>query len=235
MKILAQKFMAMAAVVLCALMISCEKAPPREYAVLNTPAPDQPDDLPLSATLIFEVIQVNSAVFENWITQNTLIPDAATPLRKAAQSWMHEADATLAETLTLSVKSGGSSRISSEQLSLSTEEEGSFLTNKPGISMEASITIDPDLRVCSVQLNPTLLSSDESTSGEPQGNRSHWNKAALTTNISLPEMAYGFLGSCAVPQPLSSRKRSSKRTSLFFLRADTNLPPQSATTLTSQL
>lgn len=223
------------AVVLCALTSSCKKAEPRKYVVLEASAPERSGNHPLSATLIFEVIQVNSDLFESWIAENTLIPGNAAPLRKAAQLWIHEGDAALAETLTLSVKNGGSSQIQSEQVILSPKGDGEFLTNKTGISLEASVLIDPGSRECSVQLNPTVLSPDEGNAKPSNESRSNWSGAKLTTTISLAEMTYGFLGSCRVDQPLTNRKKQQKRTSLFFLRTDTNLLPESAPKLTSQL
>jgi len=236
MKFSSQRFIAMAVIPLCILTNACKKAAPREYAVFNAPAPERTEEATLSATLIVEVIDVQNARFEDWITKNALIPDAATPLRKAAQAWVEEGDATIRETLTLSVNSGSSSQIQSQQLVIAAGGKGEFEARKPGISMEASVTIDPDSRECAVHLNPATLNPDKSTveSGSRE-NRSVWSRAELTTNISLPEMAYGFLGRCAAEKPLPDQKNSERWTSLFFLRADTNLAPQSVTTLTSQL
>lgn len=236
MEISSQGFMAMALAVLCSLTSSCGKAPPREYVVLNAPAPERAEEATLSATLIIEVIDVHSSLFEDWSTKNALIPDAATPLRKAAQAWIQEGDATITETLTLSVNSGSSSQIQSQQLVIAAGGKGAFEARQPGISLEASVTIDRDSRECAVQLTTATLNPDKNTV-EPVSReiRSVWSRAELTTNISLSEMAYGFLGSCAAEKPQGNRSDSEKWTSLFFLRADTNLAPQSVTTLTSQL
>ncbi len=236
MNFLSHGFFAASALVLCTLTSSCGKTPPREYEVLNAPTPDRPADMALNATLIVEVINVDSSLFAEWITENALISDAATPLRKSAQNWVDNGDAAIAETLTLSVRDGSSSRIQSQQIVFSTEDKYRLQTNTLGSSMEASVTINPDSRMCSVHLNPTLLNPDQArTESNPNGNNWNWSGTDLVSSMSLPEMTYGFLGSRIASQSAPKRKRSDARTSLFFLRADTNLPSLPETPPTSPL
>lgn len=229
-------FFAASAIALCALTSSCGKTPPREYEVLNAPPPDRPEDLALNATLILEVINVDSSLFEEWIAENALISDAATPLRKSAQHWVHDGDATIEETITLSVRDGSSSQIESQQIVFSSEDNYRLRPHTLGSSMEATLTINPDSRRCSVELNPTSLNPDTTSSDSPPtGNHWNWSGTNINSSISLPEMTYGFLGSRIAVESAPKRKRSPSRTSLFFLRADTNLPPLSEPPPTSPL
>ncbi|MEC5129645.1 hypothetical protein VSU19_22985 [Verrucomicrobiales bacterium BCK34] len=224
------------AVALCLMAGSCSKAPPREYEVLNAPAPDSPAEMELNATLIVEVIEVKSSLFDEWIAGNRLISDSATPLRKSAQTWIHRGDAAIAETLTLSVRDGSSSRIQSEHIAFSMENEYRLKTNTLGSSVEASVTITPDSRMCSVQLHPTFLHPDKTRSDStPHENIWNWSGTNLASSMELPEMTYGFLGSRKPSATASKGKDSEAMTSLFFLRADTNLPPLPETPSTSQL
>ncbi|MDF1740735.1 MAG: hypothetical protein P1U86_16355 [Verrucomicrobiales bacterium] len=227
---------AASALVLCSLTSSCGKAPPREYEVLNAPAPDRPADMELNATLILEVIDVKSSLFEEWIAQNRLISDSATPLRKTAQSWIHQGDAAIAETITLSVRNGSASRIQSQHIIFSTEEDFSLHTNTLGSALEASVTINPDSRLCSVELQPGLLTPDKTqTKSDLKDTVWNWSGTNLASSMALPEMTYGFLGSRNSGATAPNGKRSLLRTALFFLRADTNLPPLPETTPTNQL
>ena len=214
------------AVALCLMTISCSKAPPREYEVLNAPAPDRPPEMELNATLIVEVIDVKASLFEDWIAGNRLISDSATPLRKSAQTWVNAGDATIVETITLSVRNGSSSRIQSQELVYPADGNSRLRANTSGSSIEASVTINPDSRVCSVRLNPALLNPGKAPSdSKSQRNLANRSGTKLASSMALPEMTYGFLGSRHSGTTAPNGKRSEKTTSLFFLRADTNLPP----------
>ncbi|MDA7920230.1 hypothetical protein N9B73_00620 [Verrucomicrobiales bacterium] len=215
--------------VLCAGTGSHGDEPLRAHSVLDAPAPERALKTPLSATLILERIDVTTLLYKRWITENTLLSDAASPLRESAQIWVKMGDAQIAETTTLQVRSGTSSKIESQQIKINDKGEALLPAEHSCTDMEASVTIEPNSHECSIRLNPTFFKASKSTF------KSDGKAPAIRTTISLPRGSYGFLGSRPAERSPSERQKKAHATSLFFLRADIHLPSPSESSHTSQL
>lgn len=86
---------------------------PREYAMLTGEAPPLPRGTPAQGAVIVELIEVETRHFEAWLTENTLTPSDAVPLRRAAQNWIHKEKAHILDLVAINTLSGSQSEVRS--------------------------------------------------------------------------------------------------------------------------
>ncbi|MEM7699351.1 MAG: hypothetical protein AAF236_13220 [Verrucomicrobiota bacterium] len=95
-----------------ALIIGCNDESTEiaeSYPMLNRTATPPTADTPLAATVILEMIEVDSELFSEWSLSNQVDPTQATSFRREVQRWIKDERARVYETAVINGRSGGRS------------------------------------------------------------------------------------------------------------------------------